>query len=106
MKKFTVGAILLFTCFLTFPCLADEVSTEKNTIDPPKAEVIIMESQSCINSGYNNKDLTMASEIGVTCTNEFILKSLMSKDVGLYSTENIRECVKEYFKRTGWEYNL
>ena len=99
MKKFTVGVILLFTCFLTFPCLADEVSTEKNTIEPPKAEVII---EDC----YNNKDLTMASEIGVTCTNEFILKSLMSKDVGLYSTENIRECVKEYFKRTGWEYNL
>jgi dGTP triphosphohydrolase len=86
------GIFSLLTCFLTFPCFASELSTSSE------------EAQDKIK--YNSKDLTMASEIGLLCTNNLIAVSLKAKNADLYSTEKIRECVKEYFEKAGWKYDL
>lgn len=96
------GIFSLLTCFLTFPCFASELSTiEGDTILPPVEKVF-----PTIKNSYNSKDLTMASEIGITCANEIILKSLIAKDSSIFTTENIRNCVKNYFKAAEWEYDL
>lgn len=78
--------------FIAFPLLAVNTATKDTDINTPSI------------SKYNNKDLSMASEVGVTCTTESILKMIEKKDSDEYTMKKIRKCVKDVFDEADWKY--
>lgn len=91
MKTVTIGIFsFLLTCFLTFPCFADELSTKSQSIESVK---------------YNAKDVTMATEIGMMCTTDALFKALINKNKDEYDIEKIRKCIKDKFTEIGWYYD-
>lgn len=55
---------------------------------------------------YGSVQMTNASEIGIACTVEAVLKRLNTGDKNDLSIDKIRVCIKEEFLKNGWKYEI